>query len=210
MDERASTLVVVGASAGGVEALTTLAGGLPGDLDAAVCVVLHLRADGQSRLADIISRAGALAAVQARGGEQLVRGCVYVAPPDHHLIVEERHILVERGPAENGMRPSVDVLFRTAARSYGRRTVAVVLSGARDDGAAGAHAVDARGGCVMIQSPADALFPGMPLAALSRDHPDRVLPLPELAAAVTATVERLSEEASISENGGDEMGLSTG
>jgi two-component system chemotaxis response regulator CheB len=209
MDETASTVVVVGASAGGVEALTTLAGGLPRDLDAAVCVVLHLRADGKSRLADIISRAGPLPAVQARGGEQLVRGRVYVAPPDHHLIVEGRQILVEQSPHENGVRPSVDVLFRSAARSYGRRTVAVVLSGARDDGAAGANAVDGQGGSVMVQSPDDALFPGMPSAAVSRDHPDRILPLGALAAAVTKAVQRLSEEAYVSENGSDEADLET-
>jgi two-component system chemotaxis response regulator CheB len=209
MDDRASTVVVVGASAGGVEALTTLAGGLPSDFDAAVCVVLHLPADAESRLAAILSRAGPLAAVQARGGEKLTPGRIYVAPPDRHLTVRGRRILVGRGAHENGMRPSIDVLFRSAALSYGPRTIAVVLSGSRDDGVAGASAVGARGGCVIVQSPDDALFPSMPSETVARDHPDRVLPLDQLAGAVTAAVQRLSKEAPLSENGGDEMTLET-
>lgn len=209
MDEQASSVVVVGASAGGVEALTTLAAGLPADLDAAVCVVLHLPAGAESRLADILSRAGPLAAVQARGGEELTRGRVFVAPPDRHLTVRDRHVVVGRGAHENGVRPAIDVLFRSAALSYGRRAIAVVLSGSRDDGVAGASAVGARGGCVFVQSPDDALFPSMPSKTVSRDHPDRVLPLAELAAAVTTAVQRLSEEVPMSENGEDEMSLET-
>jgi two-component system, chemotaxis family, protein-glutamate methylesterase/glutaminase len=209
MGEPAPSVVVVGASAGGVEALTALAGGLPEDLDAAVCVVLHLPAGAESRLAEIISRAGPLPAIQARGGEELTRGRVYVAPPDRHLMVRGRYVLVGRGAHENGVRPSIDVLFRSAAISHGRRAVAVVLSGARDDGVAGASAVGARGGCVVVQSPDDALFPGMPSETVSRDHPDRVLPLAELAAAVTTAVRRLSKEVPMSENDGDEMSLET-
>jgi two-component system chemotaxis response regulator CheB len=209
MDETPSTLVVVGASAGGIEALTTLAAGLPADLDASVCIVLHLPAGSNSRLADILSRAGPLRAVRAQGGERLTRGCAYVAPPDNHLMVRDGHVLVVPGPHENGLRPSIDVLFRSAALSYGRRAVAVVLSGARDDGVAGASAIGARGGCVFVQSPEDALFPSMPSETVSRDHPDRVLPLAELAEAVTNAVRHLSEEVPMSENGGDEMSLET-
>jgi two-component system chemotaxis response regulator CheB len=209
MDERASTVVVVGASAGGVEALTTLARGLPDDLHAAVCVVLHLPASAESRLAEILSRAGPLAAIQAQGGEPLTSGRIYVAPPDRHLAVRGRRVLIGRGAHENGLRPSIEVLFRSAATAYGRRAIAVILSGTRDDGVAGASAVGARGGCVMVQSPDDALFPGMPAETVARDHPDRVLPLAELAPAVTRAVQRLSEEARMSENGRDEMSLET-
>jgi two-component system chemotaxis response regulator CheB len=209
MDEPATTVVVVGASAGGVEALTTLAGGLPEDLDAAVCVVLHLPANADSRLAEIVSRAGPLPAVQAGGGEQLMRGQIYVAPPDRHLMVRDRHALVVRGPHENGLRPSIDVLFRSAAVSYGNRAVAVVLSGARDDGVSGASAVGTRGGCVFVQEPADSLFATLPAQTVSRDHPDRVLPAGQLAQAVRAAVQRLSEEAEVSENGDEEMRLET-
>lgn len=209
MDETAPTVVAVGASAGGVEALTALAGGLPEDLDAAVCIVLHLPARAESRLAEILSRAGPLPAIRARGGEPLTRGRIYVASPDRHLMVRGQHVVVTRGAHENGLRPSIDVLFRSAAVAYGRRAIAVVLSGARDDGVAGASAVGARGGCVFVQSPRDALFPSMPSETVSRDHPDRVLPLDELAAAVTTAVQHLSEEVPMSENGGDEMSLET-
>jgi two-component system chemotaxis response regulator CheB len=209
MDEPAPAVVAVGASAGGVEALTTLAGGLPEDLDAAVCVILHLPAGAESRLAQILSRAGPLPAIQARGGEQLLPGRIYVAPPDRHLTVRGGRVLVARGPHENGVRPSIDVLFRSAAISYGRRALAVVLSGTRDDGVAGASAVGARGGCVFVQEPADSLFASLPEQTVSRDHPDRVLPLAELAPAVASAVRRLSEEVDMSENGDREMRLET-
>lgn len=209
MDETAPAVVVVGASAGGVEALTELARGLPADLDAAVCVVVHLPAGADSRLAEILSRAGPLRATQARDGEPLTSGRVLVAPPDRHLGVRGGHAAVVRGPHENGLRPSVDVLFRSAALAYGRRTVAIVLSGARDDGVAGASAVGARGGCVLVQSPDEALFSSMPAETVSRDHPDRVLPVAELADAVTEAVRRLSKEDPMSDNDGDEMTLET-
>jgi two-component system chemotaxis response regulator CheB len=209
MDEPAPTLVVVGASAGGVEALTALAAGLPSDLDAAVCVVLHLPAGAESRLADILSRAGGLPATQARDSERLARGRIYVAPPDRHLAVRDGHVVVARGPHENGVRPSIDVLFRSAALSYGRRTVAAVLSGTRDDGVAGATAVGARRGCVMVQDPDDSLFATLPANTVARDHPDRVLPLADLAPAITSAVNRLSEEVEVRENGDGEMSLET-
>ena len=209
MDEPAPTVVVVGASAGGIEALTTLAAGLPSDLEAAVCVVLHLAPGSESRLADIISRAGPLPAMQARGGERLTRGHVYVAPPDRHLIVRDGHVLAVRGPHENGLRPSIDVLFRSAALSFGHRTLAVVCSGSRDDGVAGASAVGARGGCVFVQDPDDSPFSALPAHTVVRDHPDRVLPLAELAGAVASAVGRLSEEVPMSENGNNEMSVET-
>lgn len=205
MDEPAPTVVVVGASAGGVEALMTLAADLPADLDAAVCVVLHLPAAAESRLAEILARAGPLPAFQARDGEQLSRSRIYVAPPGRHLMVRGEHVQVVRGPHENGLRPSIDVLFRSAAVSYGPRTVAVVLSGTRDDGVSGATAVGAGGGCVLVQEPADSLFAMLPAQTVIRDHPDRVLPLAEVGPAVTAAVQRLSEEVNVSENGQGEM-----
>ena len=210
MDDTAPTVVVVGASAGGVEALTTLVAGLPQDLDAAVCVVLHLYAGAESRLADILSRAGPLPATQAHGGERLLRGRVYVAPPDRHLIVRGRRALVRRSPRENGARPSIDVLFHSAARAYARRTVAVVLSGTRDDGVSGASAVEARGGCVLVQDPEDALFATLPMYALTRDRPDRVLPLTDLPSAITAAIEHLSGEGGVSENSGAPMSPDNG
>jgi two-component system chemotaxis response regulator CheB len=205
MSDRAPSVVVVGASAGGVEALTTLAAGLPEDLDAAVCIVLHLPAGAESRLAEIISRAGPLPAVQATGGEPLTGGRIYVAPPDRHLVLRDGLVLVERGPHENFVRPSIDVLFRSAALAFGPRTVAVVLSGTRDDGVAGASAVGARGGCVFVQDPDDSLFSALPAHTVVHDHPDRVLALADLAPAIAAAVHRLSEEVDVRENGGVEM-----
>jgi two-component system chemotaxis response regulator CheB len=205
MDEAAPSVVVVGASAGGVEALTALASRLPEDLDAAVCIVLHLSAEAESRLAAIISRAGPLPATQVRGDEALEPGRIYVAAPDRHLVVLGRRALAVRGPPENRVRPSIDVLFRSAALSYGARAVAVVLSGAGDDGVAGATAIGSRGGCVLVQAPDDALFSTLPSRTAVHDRPDRVLPLADLAPAIASVVRRLSEEPDVSENGAGEM-----
>lgn len=108
MDEPAPTVVVVGASAGGVGALTALAAELPEDLPAAVRVTLHLAPGAESRLAEIIDRAGPLPTAQARGGELLTQGSIFVAPPDRHLLVRGRHAVVVRGPHENGLRPAID------------------------------------------------------------------------------------------------------
>ena len=209
MDERAPSLVAIGASAGGVEALKEVAAGLPRDLPAAVAVVLHLPAGAESRLPRILSRAGPLPAAQARDGEPLRAGHIYTAPPDRHLLVRDGRCVVVRGPHENGVRPAVDVLFRSAAVEYGRRALAVVLTGARDDGAAGAAAVGRRGGTVLVQDPEEALFAGMPESAVKLDHPDAVLPLAEIAGAIAHAAVDLSQEAPVSDNHRDEMRLET-
>lgn len=200
MDVSASTVVVVGASAGGVEAVTTVAAGLPADLDAAVCVVLHLRATVESHLAEIVSRAGPLPAALGEDREPLLSSRIYVARPDHHLLVEDGRIVVSCDPPENGFRPSIDTLFRSAASAYGPRTIGVVLSGARDDGVAGAKAIGASDGCLFVQSPAEARFGALPASVVARDDPDDVMPLSEIAPAVVAEVARLSAGAPIGEN----------
>lgn len=209
MDERPSRLVVVGASAGGVEALKELVAGLPAGLEAGVGVVLHVSPHATSHLPTILGRAGPLEAVHPVDGEPIRGGVIAVAPPDRHLLVRDGRWAVVRGPHENSARPAIDPLFRSAAAAFRRSVVAVVLSGTLSDGAAGAAAVSRVGGCVIVQDPAEALFPEMPSAAIARDHPDRVLPVGEIAPAVVELLSSLSQEEPVSENDPKEMSLET-
>jgi two-component system chemotaxis response regulator CheB len=169
-------VVVVGASAGGVEALKALVEELPADLPAAVFVVLHVPRSAPSALPAILNRSGALSAVPAVDGEAFTHGHVYVATADHHLLLLDGRIRLSRGPTENGHRPAIDPLFRSAARAYGPRVVGVVLSGARDDGAAGLASIVDAGGVGVVQDPADALHPSMPRAAMERTAVEYAVP----------------------------------
>jgi two-component system chemotaxis response regulator CheB len=169
-------LVVVGASAGGVEALREFAAGLPGDLAASVLVVLHLPAGGTSALPAILSRSGPLPARSARTGMPMEHGVIYVAPPNHHLIVLDGQVALSHGPTENGRRPAINALFRSAAVTAGPRVTGVLLSGVLDDGVAGLVSIASRGGRTIAQDPAEALYPGMPRHAMQSLAVDHVLP----------------------------------
>jgi two-component system chemotaxis response regulator CheB len=181
-------LVVIGASAGGVEALKALVSRLPSDLPAAVCVVLHLAPSSPSALAGILERAGTLPCRAAGGSEPLLRGEILVAPPDRHLVVDDGCARLDAGPRENGHRPSIDTLFRSAAHAKDGAVVGVVLSGTRDDGAAGLAAITAHGGAAVVQDPDDALYAGMPKSALAQAPVDAVGPVVVLADAISALV----------------------
>ena len=183
-------IVVVGASAGGVEALVQLTRSLPNDLPAAVFVVLHVPSTGTSALPDILSRQGKLPAAHVKDRDPIEAGRIYVAPPDHHLLLRTGHVHLARGPRENGHRPAVDPLFRSAAREYASRVIGVVLSGALDDGTAGLAAIKQRGGLAVVQEPTDALYPGMPGSALANVPVDHVSP----AASMGALLARLTRQ----------------
>jgi len=173
-------VAVVGASAGGVEALLGLVAELPDDFPAALFVVLHVPPTGTSILPRILTRGGSLEARHAEDGP-IEPGCIYVAPPDCHLLIDPGRMRVSRGPRENGHRPAIDPLFRTAARAYESAVAGVVLSGTMDDGAAGLQAIKEAGGIALVQDPNDALYPAMPRNAIALTPPDHVLPVRELA-----------------------------
>lgn len=177
-------LIVLGASAGGVEAVSALLAGLPSDLAAAVCVVIHQRPDVESRLPRVLARATTLSVVLARQGARITPGTVFVAPPDLHLFVERDEqggvLHLARGPRENRVRPAVDPLFRSAALAFGSRVIGVILSGALDDGTGGLWTVKDRGGIAVVQDPDDAAVPSMPRSALAEVEVDHVAPAREL------------------------------
>lgn len=173
-------VIVVGASAGGVEALRSLAMDLPAGLPAAVFVVLHVASEGPGLLGQILDKAGPLQAAVARNGETVEHGRIYVAPPDQHLLVKDGRVRLTRGPRENRARPAIDPLFRSAGIAYSSRVVGVVLTGYLDDGAAGLSAVQRCGGVAVVQDPSDAAFPEMPHSALRTVKPDYVVPVDEL------------------------------
>ena len=160
-------VVVVGGSAGSLEPLRELAAALPPDLPGSVLVTLHVGEGARSGLPLILSRAGPLSAVHAKAGERLQPGRIYIAPPGCHLLMPGGVVELSNGPKVNHTRPAADVMFASAARWFGDRVVAVVLSGLLDDGAVGAALVAQTGGLVIAQEPEEAVHPSMPRAALA-------------------------------------------
>jgi two-component system chemotaxis response regulator CheB len=184
-------IVVIGASAGGVEALQELAQGLPRNYPGTIFVVLHT--GPVSILPEILSRAGTVPAVDAKHNVRYQPNHIYVAPPNRHLLISDGVMHLDAGARENGSRPSVDPLFRSAARTHRGRVVGVILTGTLDDGSAGLFAVKARGGVAVVQDPAEAAAPDMPLNAMRNVQPDYCI---RLAALAPLLVKLAGEEAS--------------
>jgi two-component system chemotaxis response regulator CheB len=179
-------VIVLGASAGGVEVLRTVVGRLPADLGAAVLVVLHVSAAGTSALPAILARAGPLPACSAADGDVLRAGTVFVAPPDRHLVIEDDRLALTRGPRENGHRPAIDTTMRSVAERWGEAVTGVVLTGTRDDGTAGLAAIKAAGGRAAAQDPETALYPAMPRSAMQNVSLDAVLAAEQIGAWLAA------------------------
>jgi two-component system, chemotaxis family, protein-glutamate methylesterase/glutaminase len=173
-------IVVVGASAGGMEALQNLVSRLPREFPASLFVVWHLAPGAKSILPQILSKAGPLKAVHPADGDPIEPGRIYVAPNDHHMLLEKGYVRIARGPKENRFRPAIDPLFRSAAYVYGPRAVGVVLTGALDDGTAGLWTIKLRGGTAIVQEPAEALIRSMPLNALDNVAVDHKLPAAQI------------------------------
>jgi len=177
---------VIGASAGGVEALKSLVTRLPADLPAAICVVIHLPPQGPNLLASILSGLGPLPVDDAVHGAIIQAAHIYVAVPDRHLLIDGNSLRLSRGPKENRFRPAVDALFRSAAYSHGNRVFGVVLTGQLDDGTAGLWAIKDRGGIAIVQSPEEALGTSMPNSALRYVEVDYTLRVAEMPAVIDA------------------------
>lgn len=175
--EQNPCVIVLGASAGGVQALTRIVSDLPENLPAALAIVLHVAPRGTSVLPQILDRAGAFPVRAARDGATVEPGCAFVAPPDRHLTVRDGHFDVSYGPRENGHRPAIDRLFSTAAEAYGTRAIGVVLTGLLDDGTAGLAAIKQHGGTSVVQDPEDAMHRSMPANAIARVRVDHVVPV---------------------------------
>jgi two-component system, chemotaxis family, protein-glutamate methylesterase/glutaminase len=183
-------IVVIGASSGGIEALTELVGALPVGLPAAIYIVQHVSASSPGVLAGILQRASRNPVRAAGETEPIAIGEIRVAPPDHHLVLTPDGVRLDRGPKENRVRPAIDVLFRSAALAFGPRVIGVVLTGNLSD--EGLRAIKACAGLSVIQRPDDAAFPDMPRNAIAKDSPDAILPLAEIGPALVRMVGQIA------------------
>lgn len=180
----AQDIIVIGASAGGVEALQGLVSTLPQDLPAAVFVIMHLSPRSRSCLPDVLSASGPLKAQSAEDGGRIEHGRIYVAVPDHHLIIASGHVHLGLGPKEQHQRPCINVSFRSAALAYGERVAGVVLTGQLDDGTAGLWDIKRQGGVTVVQHPEEAAFPSMPLSAVREMAVDYTVRLADMGALI--------------------------
>jgi len=193
-------IVVVGASAGGVEALSELVKNLPKNFAGSVFIVMHI--GSASALPHILDRCTELPVRHAHDDEKYEPGRIYVAPPDRHMRIEDGVVRVAKGPRENGHRPAIDVLFRTAARAMRDRVIGVLLSGGRDDGSAGLFAIKSRDGITVVQDPAEASVPDMPRNALEYVEVDHCLPVKRIASLLVDMSKRTNGIAEASSSNG--------
>ncbi len=191
-----SRIIVIGASAGGLEAILTIVRKLPRDLPASIFIVLHSSSSGTTFFTQLVQRACPFVVYTPADGEPINDGHIYLPRADHHLTLRPGVIRVTLGPKVNGFRPAIDPLFRTAARSYGPRAVGVILSGLMDDGTLGLLMIKRQGGVAIVQDPADAMFPDMPENAIANVTADHVVPAAKIADVLQYVVsQRIHEEA---------------
>ncbi len=185
-------IIVIGASSGGFEAFKTIVKALPPNFNASIFIVWHMSPDIPGILPTVLNRQNTIYAAHAYDKEEIVPNRIYIAPPDHHLLVENATVRVTHGPKENRFRPAIDPLFRSAAYTFGTRVIGVVLSGALDDGTAGLWTIKHYGGITVVQDPMDAEVPSMPENALREVEVDYCVAVSDLAPLLV----RLSQEKS--------------
>ena len=184
---KSTPLIVIGASAGGVDALRSLVSGLSGELAAPVLIVLHIGAH-RSELPALLSSAGPLPAKHADDNELMQPGQIYIAPPDRHMVVAGPRLRLNRRPRENWARPAINPLFRSAAEHFGASVIGVILTGRLNDGTAGLYEIKRHGGVTVVQDPDDAAYPDMPRSAVAHGRPDYCPSLVEIAALLNRLV----------------------
>ncbi|GGC09287.1 chemotaxis protein CheB [Dyadobacter sediminis] len=189
-----SRVIVIGSSAGGVIALKELVASLPADFGVPIFIVQHIAPQVHSYLPEILNHAGHLKAKHPEDGEQIRNGHIYIAPPDHHMLIEDDHILVKKGPKENRFRPSVDALFRSAAYTYKNGVIGIILTGMLDDGTSGMWAVNQMKGITIVQDPLDAMYQSMPQNVLEHVNVDYIVPLVYIPELLTGLAEIEVEE----------------
>jgi two-component system, chemotaxis family, protein-glutamate methylesterase/glutaminase len=191
MNNKGHNIIVVGTSAGGLEALSKLVAPLPKDFPAALLVVQHMSADTTGEvLVEALAKSGELGCKHAENGEKIRYGRIYVAPSDHHMLISKGKILISKGARENRSRPGIDPLFRSAAVAFGSKLIGVILTGYLDDGTIGLKAIKRCGGICIVQDPKDAKYPDMPQNALNNVDIDYCLPMSKMGEYLTKLVFR--------------------
>lgn len=175
-----SRLLVIGASSGGLQAMKTILKALPGNLPMAIAMVQHRKRGKESNLPELLRKECEIPVVEVEDKDPILPGRVHVAPADYHLLVDDRCFSLSTDPPVNYARPSIDVLFDSAAGAWGPRVIGVILTGANSDGAAGLASVKNHGGLTVVQDPATAEAPAMPQAAIAATQVDFILPLEEI------------------------------